>query len=455
LSMSPAEIPRQNEIGIDGRVLAFTSAVSIVTGLVFGIAPAIQASRTDPGQSLKDGGRASSSPARQRLRSALVVSEIALTLILLIGAGLLIRSFSRLMRVSPGFNTNNVLTVGVAVPRSRGASVAETSAFYDELFKRIEALPGVESVGAVTRLPLTAAGVSTTIDIEGRAVPVAERPEVEFRRASRDYFRTLGIPVLKGRSFNEQDRAGSASVVIINEAAARLFWPDEEPVGRRIKTIPNPAAPWSTIIGVVGDVRHFGLDAEPRPELYISFDQGPPSGPFLVIRTSGDPLSAVGAVRAQIQSINKDQPLGSIQTMAQVLDASVAARRFNMLLLGLFAGLALALAAVGVYGVISYSVSQRTQEIGVRMALGAQARDVLGLILGQGLKMVVAGVALGLVAALAVTRIMSSLLYGIGATDPTTFIVISLLLAGVAMTACYVPARRATKVDPITALRSE
>jgi putative ABC transport system permease protein len=455
LSMSPAEIPRQSEIGIDAWVLAFTSGVSIMTGVVFGIAPAIQASGTDPGQSLKDGGRASSSPTRHRLRSALVVSEIALTLVLLIGAGLLIRSFSRLMQVSPGFITNNVLTVGIALPQSRGASAAEANAFYDELFKRIEDLPGVESVGAVTRLPLTAAGVSTKIDIEGRPLPVAERPEVEFRRASRNYFRTLGIPVLNGRSFNEQDRAGAASVVIINEAAARLFWPDEDPVGRRIKTIPNPNAPWSTIVGVVGDVRHFGLDAEPRPELYIPFDQGPPTGPFMVIRTSDDPLSVVGAVRAQIQSVNKDQPLGSIQTMSRVLDTSVAARRFNMLLLGLFAGLALLLAAVGVYGVISYSVSQRTQEIGVRIALGAGSSNVLGLILGQGLKLVGAGVATGLVGALAITRIMSSLLFGIGATDPVTFFAISLLLVGVAMMACYVPARRATKVDPMVALRRE
>jgi putative ABC transport system permease protein len=455
LSMSPAEIPRQSEIGIDAWVLAFTSGVSIMTGVVFGIAPAIQASGTDPGQSLKDGGRASSSPTRHRLRSALVVSEIALTLVLLIGAGLLIRSFSRLMQVSPGFITNNVLTVGIALPQSRGASAAEANAFYDELFKRIEDLPGVESVGAVTRLPLTAAGVSTKIDIEGRPLPVRERPEVEFRRASRNYFRTLGIPVLNGRSFNEQDRAGAASVVIINEAAARLFWPDEDPVGRRIKTIPNPNAPWSTIVGVVGDVRHFGLDAEPRPELYIPFDQGPPTGPFMVIRTSDDPLSVVGAVRAQIQSVNKDQPLGSIQTMSRVLDTSVAARRFNMLLLGLFAGLALLLAAVGVYGVISYSVSQRTQEIGVRIALGAGSSNVLGLILGQGLKLVGAGVATGLVGALAITRIMSSLLFGIGATDPVTFFAISLLLVGVAMMACYVPARRATKVDPMVALRRE
>jgi putative ABC transport system permease protein len=455
LSLSPAEIPRQSEIGIDLWVLAFASVISVATGIVFGIAPALQASGTEPGEAMKEGGRAVASQTGQKLRSALVVSEIALTLVLLIGAGLLIRSFARLMQVSPGFNPNNVLTVGVSLPRSQGTPPAEATAFYGELFERIEAIPGVESVGAVTRLPLTAAGVSTNITIEGRALPVAERPEVEFRRASRDYFRALGIPVLKGRSFDEQERPGSPSVVVINEAAARLFWPDEDPVGKRIKTIPNPDAPWSTIIGVVGDVRHFGLDTEPRPELYISFDQAPPFGPLLVIRTTRDPLSVVGAVRAQIQSMNRDQPLGSIQTMGQILDTSVAARRFNMLLLGLFAGLALALAGVGIYGVTSYSVSQRTHEIGIRMAFGASPSNVLGLILGQGLRLVIAGMAIGLGVALAITRIISSLLFGIGATDPVTFSAISLLLAGVAMLACYVPARRATKVDPMISLRYE
>jgi len=456
LAFSPSEIPRQTEIGINAWVLGFTLAVSVLTGVVFGLAPALQASKTDLHETLKEGGRTSAGSARHRLSSLLVVSEIALTLVLLVGAGLFVRSFIRLMRVDPGFNPENLLTMQIAVPQSQNSKVPQMLAYYDELFKRIEALPGVQAVGAATRLPLMPRnGVTSTLTIEGRPVPAAELPEIEFRRASTNYFRAMGIPLLKGRYFTAQDTPQVPPVAIITESAARRFWPNENPVDQHIKTFSSPNAPWLTIVGVVGDVRHFGLDSDARPEVYIASGQAPPSGPFMVVRTASDPLKLAAAVRAQVQAMNPDQPTDNIQTMSQVLTASVAQRRFNMLLLGFFAGLALLLAAVGIYGLMSYTVTQRTHEIGIRMALGAQRRDIVRLVVGRGLVLALSGVGVGLAGAFALTHLASRLLFKVSATDPVTFVSISLLLTIVALVACYLPARKATKVDPMVALRYE
>ncbi|HZS46828.1 MAG TPA: ABC transporter permease [Blastocatellia bacterium] len=449
LNFTPAEIPRQQEIGIDFWTLVFTIALSFLTGAVFGLAPALQFSKSGCNGSLKDGGRGSTNFARNGLRGALVVSEIALTLVLLVGAGLLIRSFVLVLHVDPGFNPNHVLTMSVSLPR-QATAVPEAIAFYDELFTRIESLPGVKSAGGTTRLPLMAKSITIKVEIEGHPVPVGEEPEIEFRRVSRDYFSTLEVPLIKGRFFTRQDTPSTQPAVMINESAARRLWPNEDAVNKRIKVGNSPLA---IVVGVVGDVKHFGLDAAQAPELYIPFDQRPPSSPFIVIRTSSDPMESAPAIRALVQSMNKDQALGTIQTMDQILDTSLAARRFNMTLLGLFAVLALFLSSIGLYGVISYSVSQRTQEIGIRMALGAGRIQIVNLIVGQGAAMALAGIAIGLIAAFGLTRIMSSLLFKVSATDPITFVAIPLLFAFVIMLASYIPARRATKVNPIVALR--
>lgn len=455
LALSPAEIPRRDEIGIDIWALTFTLGLSIFTGVIFGIAPALQASRPDLNESLKEGGR-SAGLGRHRLQRTLVVAEIALTLVLLVGAGLLIRSFVRLMDTDPGFKASNLLTMNLTAPPSRATSAPQLAAYYQELFGRIESLPGVQSAGTVTRLPLSArGGVTTFMRIEGRPVAENERPELEFRRASANYFTAMGIPLISGRFFNQQDNPQSTPVFIINETAARRFWPGEDPVGKRINTSPNPAAPFWPIVGVVGDIRHFGLDSDPRPEVYISCDQSPPSVPILVVRTTNDPATIAAAVRAQVQAISPDVPVDTPLLMNEVVSASVAGRRFNMLLLGIFAALATVLAGVGLYGVMSYMVTQRTSEIGIRIALGAGRADILRLIVGHVFLLTAVGIGTGLIAAFGLTRLMSSLIFGISLTDPVAFGGVSLLLMIVSLLAGYLPARRAMKIDPMVALRYE
>jgi putative ABC transport system permease protein len=455
LALSPSEIPRQNEIGIDASVLMFTLGLSVLTGVIFGLVPALQLSKSGLHEALKEGGRSSAGSTRQGVRNVLVISQVALTLVLLVGAGLLIRSFVRLLNVDPGFRTENLLVMNIAVPTSLRGAPPQKVAYYQELFERIEAIPGVESAGAVTRLPLTARGVTTKLSVEGHAVAPGEEPDIEFRRASQDYFSALGVKLIDGRYFNAQDTAQNPGVVIVNQSAARRLWPDETAIDKRVRTTQNPNAPWLTVVGVIGDVKHFGLDADARPEIYISSEQAPPDSPFMVVRTTSDPMNVAASVRAQVGAMNKDQPVNTIQTMEEVLAASVAGRRFNMLLLAMFAGLALLLAAVGIYGVISYSVTQRTQEIGIRMALGAQTRDVLGMVIAQAAKLALAGVAIGLIASFLLTRLMKSLLFNVSATDPVTFLAVSLLLVALAFAASYIPALRATKVDPMIALRYE
>jgi putative ABC transport system permease protein len=448
-----ARVPRVDELTIDGWVLVFTLGLSLLTGILFGLVPALQLSKTNLHESLKEGGRGTLGAGRSRMRSSLVVAEIALALVLLTGAGLMLKSFARVLDVDPGFNADKVLTVQIGLPPSY-SQPAQRLTFYQQLFARLEALPGVEAAGGTTRLPLRE-GVSTKLEVEGHPVAAGERPEVEFRRASVNYFRAMGIPLRQGRTFAEQDGPDAQPVVVINEEAARRIWPGEEPVGKRVRFLGTTQEPWSTVIGVIGNIKHFGLDTEARPEVYITFAQGPPVTPLLAIRTSVDPSSVIAAIRRELRSLEPRLVMYNFAPMTELVTESLTERRFNTLLIGLFAVLALVLAAVGVYGVMSYLVRQRTHEIGIRMALGAERREVLKLVMGQGLMLALVGVAIGLGAAFALTRLMSSLLFGVSATDFVTFGGISLLLMVVSLLACYVPARRATKVDPMVALRYE
>ena len=451
-SAGPAELPRMQEISVDGRVLVFTLAASVLTGVLFGLLPAFQIFRASLRDSLKGGGRATQPGGRTR--SVLVVTEVALALVMLIGAGLMIRSFSRLMRVDPGFKADHLLTLQMDVPPAYGPRPERRIGLYHDLFERLEALPGVKSAGGVTRLPL-GAGSSTKLEIEGRPVAPGEEPEVEFRRASTHYFQAMGISLRDGRTFTEQDGPDGLPVAVINEAAAQRFWPGENPMGRHVRFLGDSNAPWFTIVGIVGNVKHFGLDLQAPAELYMSFDQGPPGGPRLAIRTSTDAASLIPVVRSELRAIDKQMGVSQIETMDEIVSKSTADRRFQALLLGAFAVLALVLAAVGIYGVMAYGVAQRTHELAIRIALGAQHTDVFRLIVGQGMRLAVAGVAIGLAGAFALTRFLRTLLFEIGPTDPITFAGVSILLALVALLACYVPARRASRVDPIAGLRHQ
>jgi putative ABC transport system permease protein len=454
----PADVPRTGEIGLDKYVLLFTAGVTTLTGVIFGLVPALQASKTDLNETLKDATRGMSGGLqRNRVRSALVILEIALSLVLLIGAGLLFQSFRRLLEVSPGFEADHVLTADVTISDKKYSDEKQRDAFYHEALERMKAIPDVQSVGAIYPLPLGGNFVTFTFDIAGRApFPPGQQPTAGRRFISPDYFKAMSIPVLKGRAFDERDRENALPVVIVNETFARRFFPGEDPVGKAI--IPGEGGDPVTrqVVGVVGDVRHAGLDAEKTPEYYVPYEQADVDTMTVVARTaSGNPMSVAGALRGVVAAMDKEQPVYNIRPMTQLLDESVARRRFNMMLLGGFALLALLLASIGIYGVISYSVAQRTREIGIRIALGAQIGDVIKLILKQGLALALAGLAAGLVVAFFVTKLMSSLLFGVGATDPVTFASVALILFFVALLACYIPARRAASVDPNVALRYE
>lgn len=455
----PPNLAQTTTLSLDPRVVVFTLLVSILTGLIFGLAPATQAAKFNLNETLKEGGRDSSSGSRgNRVRSLLVVVEVAVSLILLIGAGLLINSFLRLRNTDPGFNPDNLLTMKIVLPEPKYAEQVKRSAFYTEAISRIENLPGVKAAGVTTNLPLYRQGNSIGISIEGRPIPQpGQEIIVATRVVSPKYFETMGIRLLKGRPLSNQDKPNTPKVVVISEGMARKYWPNEDPIGKRI-TGGNPQREedWRQIVGIVNDVHQFQLDAEPKPQMYLSYEQAGFFAPRdLVVKTDVDPESLAATVRRTVWEIDKDQPVSNISTMGQILGESIARQRFSMLLLGIFASLAMLLAAVGIYGVMSYSVTQRRNEIGIRMALGAQKFDVLKLTVGQGLKLVLIGVAIGLVGALVLTRLMSTLLFGITATDPVTFVAISLVLIAVACLASYIPARRATKVDPLKALRYE
>ena len=456
VGLTPPDVPRLDEIGLHAPVFAWTLGISIVTGVLFGLAPALGASKPDLNESLKEGGRSIAGRGPGRMRNLLVVSEIALALVLLIGAGLMIRSFARLQRVSPGFDPKNLVTMNISLPSQKYPENRQIKSFFDQLLERVRSLPGVEAVGGIDPLPLSAADGTTVFVVEGGPpLDLGERPEVGERTATPDYFHTMRIPLLKGRTFGDRDLEDAPRVVIINEALARRYWPNEEAIGKRLGFRRSDPQRWHEIIGIVGNVKHRRLDADPKPELYFSSLQYPGNFMALVARTTSDPVSAIAAIRNQILALDSDQPIFDIKTMDQRLSKSVAGSRFIMLLLGVFAALSMLLAAVGIYGLMAYTVSQRTHEIGIRMALGAEAADVINLVLRRGLKLVLAGVGIGVAGAIALTRLMESLLFEVSATDPLTFAVIPAILIGVALAACFVPARRATRIDPMVALRYE
>jgi putative ABC transport system permease protein len=445
-------LPRGEAVGVDVRVLVFTLGISLVTGLVFGLAPALAAARTELNDALKEGGRGARGGARdRRFRHALVIGEVAIAMVLLVGAALMIQSFLRLRRVDPGFRPENVLAADISLPSSRYKNGRQVLNFQRQLLERIATLPGVRSVGAAAYLPFSGTSNSWTITIEGRP---GEWPEPGWRPVTANYFRTMGTPLVKGRDFAASDDDETApGVAIINEAAARAYWPGEEPLGGRFKLEGRSYS----VIGVVKDVKHVQLDGEATPEMYFPYSQLPITwrGMTVVARTEFTPEQIAAALRSAVQELDKDQPIYNVRTLEALLAKSVARPQFHMLLLGSFAALALFLAGLGLYGGMSYAVSQRTHEIGIRMAFGAQPRDALRLVLGAGLTLTLTGIAMGLLAAFALTRVMASLLFGVSVTDPLTFAVVALLLITVALLACFVPARRATKVEPVVALRHE
>jgi predicted permease len=406
---------------------------------------------------LKQGsGRTGGSSIKQHTRKALVISEVALSLVLLIGAGLMIRSFWKLQNVNPGFDTSNALTMSVVLTFSRYPEPHQRLAFVDRAIEQIRAVPGVVSVGTTTKIPLAGGGSTQPFSIEGRPAPaIAEQPMAQTRYITPDYFRAIGIPLRQGRFFSDQDRDNSVPVIIISEAMARRFWPGENPIGRRLTPSFHAEQGAREIVGVVGDVKTSGLDVDASAMMYLPFKQAPLPFMSFVVRTASNPESLIQPVSKAIYSIDKEQALTNVQTMEQVHRESLSDRRFNMTLLLTFAGVALALAAVGVYGVMNYTVTLRRRELGIRMALGAGRLDVLRLVLGQGLTLTLIGVAAGLISAYALTRLMASLLYGVTATDYLTFISVSAVLVAVGLVASYVPARRATKVNPTIALRTE
>ncbi|HEX7955639.1 MAG TPA: ABC transporter permease, partial [Pyrinomonadaceae bacterium] len=455
VKLIPADMPRVGEIGVDRWVFAFTSLVSFSTGVLFGLLPALQVSKGNFHEALKEGGRgpSSGSSRQSRLRGVLVVAEVAAALILLIGAGLLGESFVRLRSVSPGFDPSNVLTMQLSLPPAKYKEPGRQAAFLQQVLERVESLPGVRAAGAVVGLPLGGNSASRYFQIEGRPPkPAGEGLNTNFNLASPNYFRALGIPLKSGRYFGEHDAAGAPEVVVINETMARRFWPDEDPLGKRLRIGENP---WRTVVGVVSDVKNDGLGAESKPEMFYPLAQSPLPFMTLVVRSDADPAALVAAVRGAVREVDKEQPVYDVKTMEQRVAESVSPQRLTALLVGLFAALAATLAAVGIYGVISYTVTQRTHEIGVRVALGARGVDVLRLVVGQGMRLVLAGVGLGLVGALALTRLVSSFFFGVSAADPAVYGGVSLLLLAVALLACLVPARRAAKTDPMVALRYE
>ena len=457
VSLSPREMSALQQVRISTPVLGFTFAVSLLTGIIFGLAPAYEATRLNLHESLKEGGKNIGGGTRgHRLRSAFVITEIALALVLLVGAGLLVRSFNRLQSVDPGFNAKNVLTMRISLPLRKYDSDRKRIDFFRQAIEQIKALPGVEAAGATNFLPFAGPHAGTLVEIEGRPkLPPGQGLTSGSCVTDANYFGAMQIPLKRGRLFTEQEATEMRHVVVINEAFAAKNFPGEDSLGKRVTVYMKDDNVPTEIIGIVGDNKHMGLDEDVEPMAYWPHPELAYPFMTLVIRTHGEPASVAAAARNVIQTLDGEQPVADVRTMESLLADSVARARFNTLLLTIFAVVALVLAAVGIYGVMSYAVTQRTHELGLRMALGAQTSHVLSLIVRQGMMMAAAGVGIGLVAAFALTRILATLLYGISATDPLTFLVIASLLTGTALLACYLPARRATRVDPMVALRYE
>ncbi len=443
------------EVKLDRFVFGFTCGAALLTGVLFGLLPALRFSRPDLNEALKAGGRsAGAGPGSSRLRGTLVVAQVALALVLLVGAGLMVRSFMNLTGVDPGFDGNNVLTLEYRVPRNKYPEPQQQWRFHEQAVAAVQALPGVESVASVGAIPHGGNVAEASFTLPDRAAPPAgQEPRAQSNRADTNYFRTMKIPLVQGRVFSPQDKSDAPLVIVINQTMARRYWPNANPLGKQVH-LPDFAVT-ASVVGVVGDVRHDSLDEAAQPQVYLPYAQHPHIFASMVVRTTGDPQSFANAVRGAIWSVDKDQPVWKVCTLDSLLQRSLGYQRFLLQLLGGFAALALLLAAVGIYGVLAYAVSQQTREFGIRMALGAQASDIFRLILGQGLKLTLGGVAIGLLGALGLTRLMNSLLFNVSATDPLTFLMIVFLLMIVVLFACWIPARRATKVDPMIALRCE
>ena len=453
-TLGAASIPRVDDIAIDGGVLAFTAALSLLTGVVFGLAPAWQAQRANLNGVLKEGGRTSAAAGGRWVRNALVVAEVALSLILLVGASLLIRSFAKLTGVDPGFRAENVLSFRVALPNASYPDLARQAAFYESLVERLESLPQVTSAAAVQTLPMRGTYVLSTGIVGRPPLPPSQQPSINYRVVSRRYFETLGIPLLRGRAISERDTTSSPGVVLIDQAFVDAHFPGEEPLGRQL-TIGNGTNRPYEIVGVVGDVRTDGFDALAAPTMYVPHTQDPFSSMWFLVRTTGDPAQLASAARQAVLELDRTLPAFSMAPLADVVSDTLAQRRFSTLLLGLFALMALFLAAVGLFGVLSFVVSQRIPEIGVRMALGASRGDLLRMVVGHGMRLALAGVVLGLVGALALARLVATMLFEVTPFDPASYAATAAVLLATAALACYVPARRALRVDPIIALRYE
>src|SRR5437867_1459508 len=448
-------LPRADEIAIDGTALVLTLLVTLLTGVLFGLAPAAQISGSDLERGLREGGRsAGAGGAGGRLRGVLVVGEIALSLVLLVGAGLLARSFARLLSTDKGFDPENVVSFSLSLPQGAYPRPDQQSRFFEQALDRLAALPGVSGAAAIRALPLRGSGTNGAFRVEGRDDPPGSEPQAEKRIVTPDYFRVLRTPILAGREFTAQDRAGSPAVAIINDALARRMFPGQDPVGRRIEFNWNTTG-WQEIVGVVGNVKQYGLQEDMLPTIFVPQAQRPEPAMAVVVRSSLRPDQLVPEIRRQVAALDRNRPLIQVRTMDQVIADSVADRRLPMLILGAFAVAALLLGAIGVYGIVGYSVAQRTQEFGIRMALGARRRDVVRMVLGQGLRLALFGLLIGLAGSLAVARLIAGLLFGITPADPGTLVATSLLILGVALLACYIPARRAARVDPMVALRYE
>jgi putative ABC transport system permease protein len=448
-------IPRISEARIDWRVLAFLIVVSVVSGLLFALAPVFTSGRSDIRDALQENARtAGPGPAARRIRGALAIGELAAACVLVIGAGLVLKSFWLVMKVSPGFATERVLTGTIELPQARYQDGPQIAAFYQVLLERLRQVPGVHAAGATNGLPM-AGGPTTWLTIEGRPRPAGEPPEVNYRTASVDYFRALEVPLIAGRAFTPQDTATSMATVIVNRTLVERFFSDRDPLGQRIRIGPNPKAPWRTIVGVVGDMRQAGPESPASPELYLPIDQDSFADLYLAVRTDGDPLALAATLRGLVRSLDPRLSIIQMSTMEQILNEHVASRRLLMILLTVFAAVALLLALIGIYGVMGNAVSQRTNEIGVRMALGAQRGEIARMILREGVGLGLAGLGLGVGIALLVTRLLKAALFGVTFTDAPTYAVVVALMLVVGLLACYLPARRAARIDPLSAIRAE